>query len=47
MAQKRKRFEKIGPTKIYEPNGLSITLDSDLSHQKMWNEKVEEAKFIQ
>lgn len=34
-------------SKLSQHDSLGITLDSDLSHQKMWNEKVEEAKHIQ
>lgn len=33
----RLRFQKIGSSKVYEPNCLSIPQDNDHHHQKIWN----------
>lgn len=38
---------KIGKSKVYDPNTLGITFDNDLSHQKMWDNKIEETKHVQ
>ena len=43
----RRNNYRNGSSQLYHPNDMSLTLDNDASHQKMWIEKVEEAKHIQ
>ena len=38
---------KLDSVKLYHPNSLSLTQNNDHSHQKIWSQKVEEAKHIQ
>ena len=38
---------KTGSSKIYHPNNMSLILNNDSYHQKMWSEKVEETRHIQ
>lgn len=34
-------------SKIYDRNGLSLASNNDQCHEKMWDQKVEEAKHVQ